>query len=257
MSGVAPGRSGAPVVAVTGAASGIGRAVAILFAQKGYVVLAADRDRDRLSELPLAENCARDHVDVVDEQAVASWLDRAVPGAGRLDVLVTAAAIGGSGTVDGMPTDLWDQVVAVSLSGTVNCCRAALPHLRDGGGGAIVTFGSVMGRGALPESAAYSVAKAGIEALTRSIAIDNASGGVRANCVLPGSTETPLMWVGLDNAGVKLQRRACEEDIPLGRLADPSEVARAVYFLASEEASFVTGTSLVVDGGVLAKLAQR
>lgn len=247
----------APVVAVTGAASGIGRAVATLFSERGYAVLAADRDRRGLDGLALAHGGASAVVDVVDDAAVATWLDEAVAATGRLDALVTAAAIGGGGSVDGMDLDLWQEVVAVSLDGTVNCCRAALRHLRQGGGGAIVTFGSVMGRGALPEAGAYSAAKAGIEALTRSLAIDCAADGIRANCVLPGSTDTPLMWFGLDREGVEQQRRACEEDIPLGRLADPGEVARAVYFLASEEASFITGASLVVDGGVLAKLPQR
>lgn len=246
-----------PVVAVTGAASGIGRAVALLFAERGHAVLAADRDGDGLADLPLASGGAGTVVDVTDSDAVASWLNSAVAGVGRLDALVTAAAIGGGGTVDAMEIDAWHRVVAVALDGTVNCCRVAVPHMRRGGGGAIVTFGSVMGRGALPEAGAYSAAKAGVEALTRSLAIDHAADGIRANCVLPGSTDTPLMWFGLDRDGVERQRRACEEDIPLGRLADPGEVARAVYFLASDEASFITGTSLVVDGGVLAKLAQR
>ena len=107
----------------------------------------------------------------------------------------------------------------------------------------------------MPGTAPYSAAKAGIELLTRSMAIDYAREEIRVNCILPGSTDTPLMWLGVPEEELQSVRAVVERDVPMGRIADPVEIARAVFFLASDEASFVTGASLVVDGGTSARLA--
>jgi meso-butanediol dehydrogenase/(S,S)-butanediol dehydrogenase/diacetyl reductase len=249
------------VALVTGAASGIGRAVALLFAERGYLVSAADRDATGLEELrraaPSADALHTTAVDVTDADAVEAWMATAAAELGRLDVLVAAAAIGGGGRIHESRAADWNAIVAVTMEGTANCCRSAIPYLAAAGGGAIVTFGSVIGRGAMPGSAAYGAAKAGVEGMTRGLALDHAGDGVRVNCVLPGSTDTPMMWLGLDQAEIEQLTAACKEDIPLGRIADPMEIAKVVFFLASSEASFITGASVVADGGVLAKLAQR
>jgi NAD(P)-dependent dehydrogenase (short-subunit alcohol dehydrogenase family) len=246
------------VTLVTGAASGIGRATALLFNERGDAVLAADRDRDGLAATVRAAavpDRITEHVaDVSDPAQVTAMVEAAVEAFGRLDVLVTAAGIGGeTGPVDRMPEQEWDRVVDISLKGTYLCCHEAIPELRRAGGGAIVTFGSVLGRAVLPGGAAYSAAKAGVESLTRALAIDHAREGIRANCVLPGSTDTPMMWAGVADEELPAVRKIAAEDVPVGRIADPIEIARAVWFLASEEASFVTGTSLAVDGGILAR----
>jgi meso-butanediol dehydrogenase / (S,S)-butanediol dehydrogenase / diacetyl reductase len=246
------------VALVTGAASGIGRATALLFNERGEAVLAADWDREGLAATARAaaapDRMVPYEADVSDPARVAAMVQAAVKAFGRLQVLVTAAGIGGKpSSVDRMPDHEWDQVVDISLKGTYLCCREALPQLRRAGGGTIVTFGSVLGRAVLPGGAAYSAAKAGVESLTRALAIDHAREGIRANCVLPGSTDTPLMWAGIPPEELPAVREVAENDVPLGRVAEPVEIARAVWFLASDEASFITGASLAVDGGTLAK----
>jgi NAD(P)-dependent dehydrogenase (short-subunit alcohol dehydrogenase family) len=250
-----------PVALVTGAASGIGRAVALLFHERGHVISAADRDSEGLealrSEAGSSDRLRVTAVDVTDADAVEAWTAATAAELGRIDVLVAAAAIGGGGRIDESPAADWNAIVAVTMEGTANCCRAAIPHLAASGGGAIVTFGSVIGRGAMPGSAAYAAAKAGIEGLTRGLALDHARDHIRVNCVVPGSTDTPLMWLGLDEDEIAELKTACEEDIPLGRIAAPAEIAALAFFLASSDASFITGASVVADGGVLAKLAQR
>jgi NAD(P)-dependent dehydrogenase (short-subunit alcohol dehydrogenase family) len=242
---------------VTGAASGIGRACALLFAERGCNVAAGDRDAAGLEETArLAGDAALRAVvlDVRDAEAVAALVRTAVEAFGELHVLVTAAGIGGTPSpVDRLPEEDWDAVVDVSLRGTYLCCKAAIPELRRAGGGAIVTFGSVLGHEALAGTAAYGAAKAGIEGLTRAIAVDHAREGIRANCILPGSTDTPLMWAGVSDEELPRVRAIAAEDVPLGRVADPVEIARVVWFLASDEASFVTGASIPADGGILAK----
>jgi 3-oxoacyl-[acyl-carrier protein] reductase len=250
--------AGRKAVVVTGAASGIGRASALLFSERGCAVVAADRAADGLAETarlaPVGGAIATVEADVVNPEAADRVVRRCVDLYGRLDSVVLAAGIGGSpSSVDAIPEEDWDEVVDVSLKGTYLCCRAAIPELRRSGGGAIVTFGSVLGRTVLPGVGAYSAAKAAVESLTRAIAIDHAREGIRANCLLPGSTDTPLMWAGIAEEELPSARDQAADEVPMGRLAEPLEIARAAFFLASEEASFITGASLVADGGILAR----
>ncbi len=242
------------VSVVSGAASGIGRATALLLSERGDVVIGLDRDATGL-----AGTAASSHpietavVDVTDSDGVRAAIDAAVARHGRLDVLVTAAAIGLPGRIDEQPEAEWQATVDAVLGGTYNCARAAVPHMRRARSGAIVTFGSVIGRTAIAGFAAYGAAKGGIEALTRALAIDYAADNIRVNCVIPGSTDTPMMWFGVDAADLPALRARVDAEQPLGRIADPVEIARVVAFLASDEASIVTGASLVADGGVTAR----
>ena len=243
------------VAIVTGAASGIGRATALLFAERGYAVAAADWNGDGARETARGERMLAYEVDVRDADGVAGLVTATVERFGRIDCLVCAAGVGEGGRVDELSEEDWDRTVDVSLKGTFLCCRAVVPELRRAGGGTIVTFGAVLGRSVIPGTAPYSAAKAGIELLTRAIAIDHAREKIRANCILPGSTDTPLMWLGVPAEKLPEVRALVESEVPMGRIADPLEIARAVFFLASGEASFVTGASLVVDGGTSARLA--
>ena len=190
---------GSPAAAVTGAASGIGRSIALLLAERGYVIVAADIDVGGAEQT--AEACGRGSValglDVTAPRAGDRLAGLARESYGRLDALVTAAGISIAAPLADASDDVFDRVVDTSLRGTFRCCRDALPLLRADGGGAIVTVGSIIGRATLTGVGAYAAAKAGIEALTRSLAIEEARAGVRANCLLPGSTDTPLMWDGL------------------------------------------------------------
>jgi NAD(P)-dependent dehydrogenase (short-subunit alcohol dehydrogenase family) len=155
--------------------------------------------------------------------------------------------------VDTLPEEDWDFVVDTNLKGTYLVCAVAVPALRRRGGGAIVTTGSVLGRVSMPGTTAYSASKAGIEALTRTMALDHARDAIRVNCVVPGSTDTPLMWAGIPPEQLAEAKAAWAHKVPIGRVAAPVEIARVIAFLLSDDAAFVTGASIAVDGGELAK----
>jgi NAD(P)-dependent dehydrogenase (short-subunit alcohol dehydrogenase family) len=240
------------VALVTGAASGIGKATAIAFAKAGYAVVAVDRNADGLQEL--------DATKVTADVREAADCERAVKAArdahGRLDAVACIAGIEIDRPVDELAEEEWDAVVDTSLKGTYLICRHAIPLLRESGGGAIVTTGSVLGRASMPTGVtAYGAAKAGMEGLTRAMAIDHARDGIRVNCVLPGLTDTPLVWQSVPPEELEQTKREAAAEVPMGRMADPAEIAGVVVFLCSDAASFITGASLVVDGGTLARVA--
>ncbi len=242
------------VALVTGAASGIGRASARLFAEAGYGVVAADRNG-----AGLAETLADVEHGVAVQGDVSVWDDaeRMVEAArerfGRLDAVACIAGIEIDRPVDQLAISDWDAVVDTSLKGTYLVCRAAVPLLRKSGGGAIVTTGSVLGRVAMPGVTAYGAAKAGMEGLTRAMAIDYAREAIRVNCILPGLTDTPLVWQSVPAEDLEETRTLAASEVPLGRMAEPAEIGRVIVFLCSDAASFITGTSLAVDGGALAR----
>ncbi len=248
-------------VVVTGATKGLGRETALLLADEGAHVVGVGRDTadgERLEAdaagLPgtvrfVAGDVRRD-ADV--GAAVAACRDRA----GRLDAMVANAGIlGPEGPLHETTEDAWDEVNDVNLKGAFLCCRRALLAMREqGGGGSIVTVGSILSLTADPFISAYTATKTGVLGLTKAIAVDYAAQGIRANCVLPGDMETPMIQAYFAGQPDPAAARAeMENAYPIRRLAHPREVAQAILFLVSDESSYVSGTHLLVDGALTAK----
>jgi NAD(P)-dependent dehydrogenase (short-subunit alcohol dehydrogenase family) len=242
-------------VFVTGAGSGIGRETALRCAREGATVVVTDVDVEGGEETVAAiETLAGDAVftdlDVTDAEAVRDAVD-ATADAHGLDVIVNNAGIAQSnGPLEEVPLEERDRIVEVNANGVWNGCRAAIPHLRAQGSGAIVNVASLAGVVGQPWSAAYALTKGGVAKMTRSIAWELGRHGVRANAVCPGFTDTPMVQGGLEERDdPEAAREALERRYALKRLGEPEEVAAAICFLASDDASFVTGHELVVDGG--------
>lgn len=236
---------------VTGSASGIGRATARLFAREGALLVLADRNRaagEREAAALAADGAEVDFVatDIsrtVDAEAVVA---AAVARHGRLDVLVNNAGIyPRTGRLHEVGDLEWDLTMATNLRGTFLCCRAAIPHMLASGG-AIVNLSSGSGLRGSPNGVAYGATKAAILHLTRTAALEYAPEGIRVNAVVPGLTDTPQ---ARGSTGSREAYENWERRLPLGRAATPEEVAAVILFLASDEASYVTGAEYVVDGG--------
>ena len=239
-----------PVALITGAADGIGWAMAQRFAAAGCRVAIADLDGERASAR--AQKFGTEHIalaaDVSDEAAVIGAVTETVEMAGRLDILVNNAGIGDSH----LPTleqdaARFDRILAVHLRGTFLASREATRVMRAQGGGAILNFSSIAGIVGLPRRNAYGAAKAGIIALTKGMACEWASFNIRVNAIAPGYVATALVRQ-LEQDGC-IDRRRIERRVPLGRLAEPREIAEAAWFLCSPAASYVTGAVLSADGG--------
>lgn len=241
------------VVAITGAASGIGEATARRFAAEGARLALCDLSEDALAtaaadfDAPLLRA-----VDVSDAVAFESFIDEAASRFGRLDVLVNNAGIGCFGHVDEISAEQWRRTMAVDLDAVFFGSRAALPHLRKVSG-CIVNTASISGLFADPGLAAYNVAKAGVVNLTRNMAVDHAAEGVRVNCICPGGVGTAMLKAHLrDDAIMEEYQRL----VPMGRVGTADEMAAGIAFLASGDASYITGTTLTIDGGVTAQTGQ-
>lgn len=234
-------------VVVTGAGSGIGYEMASLFRDEGAFVVAGDLDTSGVPDGTTGVG-----VDVSDETAVTALVRTAVDATGRLDVMCNNAGIGSTTDVLGCTVEEWDRLFAVNVRGVFLGTKAALPHLVETRGN-VVNTASVAGLIGLKDRAAYCASKGAVVSLTKQVAIQYAGQGVRCNCVCPGTVDSP--WVGrlVAEADDPAQRRT---DLvarqPLGRLAEPVEVAKAAVYLASEDAAFVTGSAWVIDGGILA-----
>jgi NAD(P)-dependent dehydrogenase (short-subunit alcohol dehydrogenase family) len=247
--------TGASPLVVTGAARGIGLAVARLASAAGARVILLDRDRQALEpaveELgghALALGC-----DVSDEASVTQAFETAARELGAIRGLVTCAGIDRGGALHELDLQTWDAVLDVNLRGTFLCARAALPQMLEAGSGAIVCVSSPFALAASPGTGAYAASKGGVSALVRALAVEYAPRGIRVNAILPGPTETTLMWAAVDDDQVPAARARVEDEVPLRRLADPGEPAQAALWLLSNAASYVTGSQLACDGGVLAK----
>jgi 3-oxoacyl-[acyl-carrier protein] reductase len=249
-------------ILITGAASGIGRAIALLAAERGKPVGLVDLAREALEHVAQqarelgAPSALALPADVTRESDVERAF-AAMRAQGGLDGVVAAAGIAPPGMLHEAPPEHWDRVLATNLGGTVRTCRHALrAFLDEGRGGAIVCVSSPLGVAATPGgNAAYCASKAAVDGLVRSLAVDYGRAGVRVNSLRPGATETPLMWAGVPSPEIPAMRVAVGDVVPLGRLAEPAEPAAAALWLLSPEASYVTGSALVCDGGALARSA--
>ena len=242
---------------VTGGASGIGLATARLLAARGARVAVLDR-ADGIDALKAAAGMGRPlpgRADVTDDNAVRAAVAEAGRALGRLDIVVNNAGIGAAGTVEDNDDAEWHRVLDVNVLGIVRTTRAALPLLRpavqDRGQAAVVNTCSVAAIAGLPQRAVYSASKGAVYALTLAMAADHVTEGIRVNCVTPGTADTP--WVGrLLNAAPDpaAERAALNARQPMGRLVTADEVAAAIAYLASPQASATTGMALAVDGGM-------
>ena len=243
-------------VLITGAAGGLGSAAARRFAAEGAALALLDRDGTAAEQLAhelttQGASALAIQADVTDERAVETAIARVENHFGRLDVLFNNAGVGGgSFAIADMPPDEWDRVIAINLYGVFLGCKYGVPALARSGGGAIVTMGSSTGRhDTITGGAAYMASKAAVEAMTKSLALQAAPLGIRANTICPGIIQTQLSF--------RQQERDSEEQffaefaarIPLGRVGQPEDVAAAVAFLASDQARHITGASLLIDGG--------
>ena len=245
------GRLAERVALVTGGASGIGAACVKRFASEGAIVIGLDIDA-----VPEREWSARGATrfvaaDVRDEDAIRTVVSSVLQEQARLDIVVNAAGVEGIGTVIDIDRQEWERVIGVNLTGTFLVCKHVLPVMVAAGGGTVVNLSSVEGLEAIQSQPAYSASKGGVVLLTRNLAIDFGSAGVRVNCLCPGLVRTPMTEMLFDPAIAEIRDRFIAQHM-LGRAGRPEEIAAAALFLASDDASFVTGHALVVDGGFTA-----
>jgi NAD(P)-dependent dehydrogenase (short-subunit alcohol dehydrogenase family) len=242
------------VALITGAASGIGAATARRIAAEGGTVVLCDRDGAAAQQVAADLDAAHHHayqLDVTDLDRTQEVIDTVVDAFGGVHVLVSAAGVDVCDTVPNTSPDEWRTILDVDLTGVYNSCRAVLPRFVAQGSGSIVTISSAIGTVGERNRSAYCAAKAGVENLTRAMALDHGPAGVRANCVAPGLIDTPLIRNGKvggeDDPGA--MQAMVDRHHALGRIGQPSEVASAIAFLASDDASFITGAVLPVDAG--------
>ena len=244
------------VAIVTGGGSGIGETTAVLFGREGAKVLVADNRADaaKATVKTIKETggtacpvCA----DVTKAADVEAMIRTAVELFGRLDILFNNAGVLAKGSVVDLSENEWDRVMDVNLKAVFLCCKYAIPEMiKNAGGSIIITSSIVASIGGLSLSCVYPATKAGVIGFCKDTAVKYARHNIRINCVCPGQVETPMVRERIKAPGV---REALLEKYPLGRLGQPIDVAYAVLFLASDEASFITGTELIVDGGYSAQ----
>ncbi len=248
------------VAMITGGASGIGRGAALLFAKEGAKLVIADMNaaggEDTVGGIKEAKGEA---CFVATDVSHAAEAQRAVQTAidkyGKLDLLFNNAAIHPAGSVTAMPEEVWDRQMAVNLKGVFLCSKYAIPEMKKVGGGAIVNTSSVVGIVANVNNCAYTTSKAGVIMLTKQMALDYAPFNIRVNCICPGFVQTPMaddyFRFQPDPAAA---RQAVTALHPLGRLGKPDDIANGALYLVSDEASWVTGIALIIDGGLLSHL---
>ncbi len=245
------------VAVITGTAGGVGRASALRFAAEGAAVVAADVVDDANAETVDAVVAAGGravavHVDVTDDAQVASLFAVAEETYGRVDIVFNNAGVMLPGDDDAVstPDDIVDRTLAINVKGVIAGCRHGVPALRRAGGGAIVNTASfVASVGAATPQIAYTASKGAVLALTRELAVVHAREGIRVNAISPGPLRTELLMRFLDTEAARRRRLV---HIPMGRFGESDEIAGAAVFLASDEASYVTGANLAVDGGLTA-----
>jgi len=248
------------VAIVTGAGKGIGQGIARVFVKYGAKVVVADWDED--AGLRTADELRRSggdaifvKCDVSNEEQVKAMIQAAIASYGRLNILVNNAGIGVYKTVLDTTSEDWDRCLGVNLKGVFLCSKYAIPHIKAAGGGAIVNIASVHSYQNVGGTAPYAASKGGVVALTRVMAIDHGRDNIRVNAICPGWIDTPLIQgIFAASPDPEEAKRAVERRQILGRLGRPEEVGEAAAFLASDEASYITGASLMVDNGMTAQL---
>ncbi len=254
------GRLNNKISIVTGGASGIGEAIVREFGEQGATVVCADIQEEEGSSVveqvtAAGGTAAFQATDLRDLTQIEALVDDTVARYGRLDVMVPNAGLQYEKILTETSEAEYDHVMAVNMKGTFFCCQAAVAAMLKTGGGNIVATGSALSLVAEPALAAYCASKAGILNLIKSIATDYGGQNIRANCVCPGYINTPLGDKYFDALPDPTAAREEADALhALGRMGEPDEVARCVSFLASDEASFVTGSAMVVDGGLIAKV---
>ncbi len=246
------------VAIITGAAGGIGAATAELFVREGASVLVADLNpaaaqatARRISANGLQARAVE--VDTQDETAVQAMVQTVLDTWGRLDILINNAGVASGVSVLSVTDEEFDRVVAINLKGPLLCCKHALPAMLEAGGGSIVNVASISSTCGIPGQAIYASSKAGALQLTRQLAIEFAGRNIRVNAVSPGTIETPMIDALLADPARRPKLDWLLARHPIGRFGRPEEVAAAILFLASDEASFITGANLAVDGGYTAQ----
>jgi NAD(P)-dependent dehydrogenase (short-subunit alcohol dehydrogenase family) len=244
------------IALVTGAGAGIGRAIAETFAREGALVAVADRDQDAAKEVAeaivKANGAASAHaLDVTDTSQVKVLMDEIGASHERLDVLVNNAGVGARADFRHLSDEAWDRVWKTNLDGTVRCAREAFDLLKASGRGSVINLSSVMATKHTRQMAVYSATKGAVSALTRSLAVEYAPYGIRVNALVPGYVETALIGRYISNPMIA---KALLTQTPLRRFGTPQDIANAALFLASDEAGYVTGASLNVDGGMATTL---
>jgi len=243
---------------ITGAANGIGRATAVVFAAEGARIVATDIDADRLENLRVelearGAECATVVGDVSQDADARGMIDTAVERYGRLDVLVANAGVIPLGAITESTAEDWDYVMSIDGRGMFLSCKYAIEAMLKTGGGAIVCLSSISGIAGQARQSTYGPAKFAASGLTKHLAVEWADKGIRVNAVAPGTIRTEAVRRLPEQPGGAEYIEEIQRHHPMGRLGEPEEVARAIAFLASDEASFITGAILAVDGGYLAR----
>ena len=247
------------VAVITGAGSGIGRATALRFGQEGAVVVVSDKNGAAAEAVAAAIVAAggrarATEIDVTVSSEVKRMLDETVAAHGRLDILVNNAGYGIVGTVESTSEEAWDALMRVNVNGVFYGCKHAIPIMRAQGGGAIVNTASTTSRVGVTDRAAYVSSKGAVAGLTRAVALDHVQDNIRCNAVGPGTIDSPYFETIFAQSNDPVALRASyEHRQAMGRLGQPEEIANAILFLASDEASFCTGSLFFVDGGWTAR----
>ena len=247
-------------VVVTGGALGIGKAACEIFAERGASVAILDWDENAGNEtrdeiIGKGGKAIFQKVNVANFEAVKTAVEEAAQTFGKINSLVVSAGIQRYGTAISTDDAQWDEVLNVNLKGAWNAAKAVIPFLQEQKGGTIVNVSSVQALASQQNVLAYTVSKHGLLGLTRSMAMDFAKDKIRANCVCPGTVDTPMLkWAASLDPNPQSVYDACNQMHPLGRIAQPREIAEVVAFLAHENSSFVTGAIWTVDGGLLTQI---
>ena len=246
---------------ITGAASGIGRETAQRFAEEGAAVVCVDLDDAGAARSADAINAKGGtalsvRADLTDADDVRRMADEALSARGAIDILVNNAGVSILGGVAELTEADWQREIDTNLASVYRVSKALWPHFVAAGGGAILSTASIAGATAVTQGAAYVASKAGLIMLTRCMALDGADSGIRANCICPGWVDTPLFDGFLaQQPEPETARERAARRTPLGRIGTPRDIADGFVYLASDEASWITGTALVIDGGLTAGLA--